>query len=410
MSTSSRPRRAVMGALLAMFATSPGQTFCLSGFNGSLGRSLELDSTQLAGAYLIGTLLSAACLTHAGRVADRIGPRHMIAAASIGLALSSIGLSMVQGLVGLTLAFFGLRFFGQGTLTLASSHALALRFEKNLGAVEGLRGATVSAAIATTPQIAVLAIAALGWRSAAWVIGVGAALMGLFAAYGLLDQDPKRAAKQASPTSGATGESEPAAIPGRDLSLPEARRTASFWTLLGCTAYTATVLTAVHFHLQAILRGGSPEGPGLSEAAAAGTFASFAGFGLVATLVGGPLVDRLHPSRLLAAAMALIGTGAALMTIATSMPLAHAAMGVMGLGHGLGGAVSAPTLARFFGRAHHGAIRGASGTAAVAGSAAGPYLLSAAAGPLGGFGASLWLCAALAIPLVFAAICLRRPA
>ncbi len=408
--SSTRPRRAVLGALLAMFATSPGQTFCLSGFNESLGKSLDLDSTELAGAYLAGTLLSAACLTHAGRLADRIGPRHMIAVASVGLALSAIGLSMVQGILALTFAFFGLRFFGQGTLTLASSHALALRFEKNLGAVEGLRGATVSAAIATTPQIAVLSIHAFGWRSAAWVLGCGAASIGLFAAYGLLDSDLNRQEHQAvkRPPSG-PGSSVPVPPVGRQFNLVEARRTTSFWTLLGCTAYTATVLTAVHFHLQAILRGDFPEGPGLSEAAAASTFVSFAGLGLASTLFGGLLVDRLHPSKLLALAMALIGTGAGLMSMADSVTLAHTAMGVMGLGHGLGGAVSAPTLARFFGRAHHGAIRGASGTAAVAGSAAGPFLLSAAGGPLGGMGASLWLCAGLAIPLVVAALCLRRP-
>lgn len=390
-SQSRSPRRAVLGVLIAMFATSPGQTFCLSRFNESVGRSLDLDATQLAGAYLVGTLLSAACLTHAGRVADRIGPRHMIAAASIGLALSSLGFSMVTGVVTLTLAFFGLRFFGQGTLTLATSHALALRFEKNLGAVEGLRGATVSLAIAAVPQIAVLSIYTFGWRSAAWIIGLCAAGLGLIAAYGLLDRDPIRLDKQVivvgdDPDEGSAEVPTPSVSMHHQFSLAQARRTLPFWTLIGCNAYTATVLTAVHFHLESILRGDFPEGPGLSEAAAAATFASFAGFGFASTLIGGPLVDRLHPSKLLALGMALIG-----------------------LGHGLAGAVSAPTLARFFGRAHHGAIRGATGTAAVVGSAAGPYALSAAAAPLGGLGVALWLSAGVAIPLVVAALLLRRP-
>ena len=90
----------------------------------------------------------------------------MMMVASVGLALAGVALSSVTGIVTLTLAFFLLRVFGQGALALSSSHALALRYDANLGAVEGLRGATISAAIAVAPQVSIALIATRGWRSA----------------------------------------------------------------------------------------------------------------------------------------------------------------------------------------------------------------------------------------------------
>ncbi|MEO0630993.1 MAG: hypothetical protein AAFY46_09740, partial [Planctomycetota bacterium] len=55
---------------------------------------------------------------------------------------------------------------------------------------------------------------------------------------------------------------------------------------------------------------------------------------------------------------------------------AAAAMGVFGVTQGWGMAAKGPAIARFFGRPHHGAIRGFVTAAMVAGTAAGPFLLT----------------------------------
>ncbi|MEM8711318.1 MAG: hypothetical protein AAGG01_10225, partial [Planctomycetota bacterium] len=75
---SARRSVAVAGSVAAMFATAPGQTFVISNFNSAVGEALDLAPRTLAGAYLVGTLMSAGSLTHAGRLADRIGPRHLM--------------------------------------------------------------------------------------------------------------------------------------------------------------------------------------------------------------------------------------------------------------------------------------------------------------------------------------------
>lgn len=391
----SRNVAVVAGCMAAMFATAPGQTFVLSTFNESLTRSLDVSATRLAAAYLVGTLLSAACLTRVGRVADGIGPRRMMMIASVGLALAGVALSSVAGIVTLTLAFFLLRVFGQGALSLSSSHALALRYEANLGAVEGLRGATISAAIALVPQLSIVLIAARGWRSAAVLLAIGAGAIGLLAATLLVDRDPPRRVQ--ADRDGAEEDGS--------FTLAEARRTGSLWILLAALATVAGILTAVHFHLQPILATA-----GMDETQAARTFVSFAVAGLGATLAGGLLADRVRPSVLLALAMALLAVGTVVLGLSRGELTAHAGMAMHGIAHGIASATFAPTIARYFGRAHHGAIRGLSGSVGVAGSAAGPWVASALADLVGGFGRAL---AVLAVgTALVAASCafLRRPA
>lgn len=401
-----------------MYATSPGQTYVISQFNTFVQAAPEggdgglgIEATALSTAYLVGTLLSASLLTQAGKVADRIGPRAMIALAGVGLALAGLLFSRVSGVVSLTVAFFALRFTGQGVMSISSSHALALRFESRLGSVEGLRGATTSLAIATAPLVTVAVIASQGWRDAAWMLALGAGLLAVFAAYGLLDRDPREDDGAADGAAHATPEADAAAprSAARVASghtLAEARRTRAFWILAGCVAFTAAYVTAVHFHIQALV-----EDRGMGPKAAAATFTPFAVVGVLGTLVGGVLVDRFRPAPILASAMLLLGAGGALIGGVAEVWAAQAGMGVIGAGHALLMAVGGPSLARYFGRAYHGAIRGFSGTIAVAGAAAGPFVLSAIAdSPIGGYPPALLFGSLVALPIAWVARGLERPA
>lgn len=387
---------AVVGSFAAMFATAPGQTFVLSNFNSAIGEALELAPRTLAGAYLVGTLMSAGSLTHAGRLADRIGPRHLMAVAAVGLAVAGAAFSHASGVITLALAYFLLRFFGQGMLSMSSSHALALRFDARLGSVEGLKGAVFSGAIALMPQVAVATIADRGWREAAWMLPVGSAVVALVAAYVLLDPDPPAVSRDKG--------SDGSAAEDAGFTLPEARRTRPFWILVGSSAFTGSAITAVHFHLQPILGEA-----GLGEGVAAATFMAFAAAGFITTLVGGVLVDRIAPGPILSSGLALLLVGVAGTALAPSVTVAHAGMGALGLGHGLIGAVAGTTLARFFGRAHHGAIRGASTTAVVAGAACGPYLVGLLADAVGGYSNAMAIVALVALPLPILALSLRPP-
>jgi len=384
----------VVGCLVAMFITAPGQTFVISTFSAALSETLGLSLERLGLAYLIGTLASALCLTGVGAVADRIGPRRMIGVASAGLAGAGLALQSAGGFASLTLAFFLLRLTGQGAISLASSHALALRFDSTLGRMEGLRGGTVALAIATVPQLSVALIASHGWRFAAVALTASAAALGLMASLFLIDRDPH---PRAGEEKGGEGWSH-------SFDLAAARRTAVFWVLIALVAAQAAIVTAVHFHLLPIL---AESGAGAAEAAR--TYMSYAAAGLGATLLGGVLADRWRPAPLLCASMMLLGLGAALLDSWTGGPGPHVAMGILGVAQGLGAATHGPTLARFFGRRHHGAIRGAAGTAAVAGSAVAPWATAELMERSGSFATPLLMMGLLAVALGLLCGLVRSP-
>ena len=384
----------VGGCLLAMYITAPGQTFVVSTFNDALTADLGLSAGELGLAYLIGTLCSAACLTAVGAAADRIGPRRMIAFASVGLALAGAGFGAAGGFATLTAAFFMLRVTGQGAISMASSHALALRFDATLGRMEGLRGGVVALAIASVPQVSMALIEGQGWRSAAVALGVTAGALGLFAAVCMIDRDPTPGSDAGDGASGWAGSFSPA----------EARRTPAYWILLLLVATQAAVVTGIHFHLLPILAEA-----GVSAVEAARTYMSYAAAGLVATLGGGVLADRFRPGPLLGASMGLLALGALALSRSSGTAASHLAMGVLGLAQGLGAATHGPTLARYFGRRHHGAIRGTAGTAAVVGSAVAPWAAGAAAEGSGSFTPALLMMGGLAGGLALLCGALRAP-
>ena len=81
-----------------------------------------------------------------------------------------------------------------------------------------------------------------------------------------------------------------------------------------------------------------------------------------------------------------------------------------GVAHGLITAVANPTIARYFGRTHHGSIRGTVGMVIVVGTGHGP-LTSAWGFDLGGesFGPVLIGYAVVCVPLVVAGALLAKP-
>lgn len=84
-------------------------------------------------------------------------------------------------------------------------------------------------------------------------------------------------------------------------------------------------------------------------------------------------------------------------------------MAVLGVAQGLGAATHGPTLARYFGRRHHGAIRGTAGTAAVVGSAVAPWAAGAVMARTGSFEAPLLMMGTAAAALGLLCAALRRP-
>ena len=352
---------------VATAASAPGQTIVVSLFHAPLRQAAGLSATELATAYLAATLGSAAAMPFVGTLSDRIGPKWIVVGSAIGVALATIAIGHVGGAIALTVALFGLRFFGQGALALGSSHLVALWFERRLGLAHGLRGVSVSLAFAAIGPAVHVAIATLGWARAYAALGIalgGAVVVLTLALVRPAPADLNATIEAARAPGAAEGSPEPQGGPltSDDPDLRAAIRTAAYWAVAGSLVAPALTVTAVLFHLTPVLTAARLDGAVPATALTAFSLGVGAG-----TLGGGWLVDRVEARFVLLAAGAGNAAATAFLALVATPAAALAALAAIGVAHGTSMNAGATALARWFGRTHHGAIRGFTTSAAVAG-------------------------------------------
>ncbi|MEC9373679.1 MAG: MFS transporter, partial [Planctomycetota bacterium] len=119
-------------ATVALAASAPGQTLVISLINLPLRTELGIKEVSLNTAYTVATIAAAIPLVIVGRLTDRFGPKRMMALVALVFGLACFGMSFAQGVVTVFLGFFLLRFLGQGSLVLVSTHATAMWFHRRL--------------------------------------------------------------------------------------------------------------------------------------------------------------------------------------------------------------------------------------------------------------------------------------
>ena len=171
------------------------------------------------------------------------------------------------------------------------------------------------------------------------------------------------------------------------------------------TAFWSMSTTGIQFHsVQLFLD------RGLTEAHAAAMFTVYAAAMGIMRFGGGLLADRLPLHGLLAASLAAMTAGFALL-IRLSTPLsAHLFAALLGAAAGVFTAVSSTLWVRYYGRSHLGKIAGSLTTIGVAASSLGPFFMGAGRDLFGRYDASLWSFIALSTPLAVAALLANPPA
>lgn len=398
---------ATIGTLMSV----PGQTVGVSVFTDALVGALPGGSrVGVAGAYLVGTVLSALTLPLAGRLLDRFGARPTALAATVLLSLTLAYLSTVDriawalggspwlGLVLLAIGFYALRLSGQGTLTMVSRTLLGRWFDRRRGLVAGASGVFVGFGFGYAPRLFEQWIQAGGWRGA-WqqMALLELVVMGAMALVFLRDDPETCGLSLDGRTDHPTGAEE-----APSATRAEAIRTLAFWAVTAGLSAQALVITAISFHIVDL--GASA---GLDREAAV---AFFLPLSVVSTGVGvlaGALGDRLSPR-------VMVG----LMMGAQAMGLVGAADLESGfwwaaIGLGISGGFFAPlaTIAfpRFFGRKHLGAITGVEMMAMVIGSAIGPALFAGVEQATGSYRAAALGCLTLPAAVLLVNAVYREP-
>lgn len=390
----------VVLAAVALAMTGPGQTAGVSVFIDPLVHDLGVSRETISTAYLVGTLSGTLVVPYAGRLLDRWGVRRtmLLIGALFGAVL--IASATVAGVVGVTLAFVGIRSLGQGALGLSATTAAARWFERRRGTAMGVVSAAGSCGIALTPLLADLLIAAQGWRVAWVVLGllVWAVVLPL-ARWGLRD-DPRDL--------GQVPDGRP--VPGQrpvepwGMTRSEAARQPWFWVIVAGVAVSGMLFTAVAFHQVSLLGE-----RGLSSTEAAANFLPQSVAGVVATLVTGRMIDKLNPRWVVVSSMLVHVLALGWATVATP---GWSAVG-FGVAIGSGGAMiratEAAAVPHYFGVLHIGALRGVVAAVSVGSTAFGPLLFAAAHGMTGSYAEILWISTLLPLAVATAAVVVRPP-
>lgn len=404
----------IFAAIIGILMSLPGQTIGVSVFTDHLIEALKIDREDLSLAYLFGTLLSGLLITRAGRLYDRIGARKMAMGAAIMLGIMLfyitriewmvIGFQKLTGssghivitLILMVIGFFGIRFFGQGILTMVSRNMVMKWFEETRGIAQAITGVITTFGFAYAPRLFNDMIDDMGWKNTWLVIAAVSALAFTAFAFIFFRDNPQESGMKPDgfklPWKKKNG---PKIRPDKQYTLKEAVKTYSFWIFNLNIALTALLVTALTFHIVSIFTES-----GLDRELAVKIFLPASIIAVSINIIGGILSDlirlkylllmNLFGSVLIGMAPLLMGKGA------IGYPML-----VLGYGLSIGlftvlGSVVWP---RFYGTKHLGAISGFSMSWGVIASAIGPYLFSLSLRYLGTYSFAFGVCAIIGVVL-----------
>ncbi|MFN3651288.1 MAG: MFS transporter [Armatimonadota bacterium] len=387
---------------LGVMMTTPGQTVGVSAFLDAIIRDLGMSRSSVSLMYSVGTLAGSFAMPWVGRWIDHKGPRLAVTVIAVLFALACVGMSRVEGPIGLALGFLAIRSLGQGALGLVSLHVLNLWFVRRRGLAVGLKGVGMAAASACFPIAIHALIAAHGWRTAYAVLGLLIAATILPVGALLFRERPELYGLY--PDGHQDGDDADRVVLEEEWTLADARRTALFWLLVVGSLLPAALSTGLVFHHFSIMQRN-----GVDQAAAATVFVPMAAVAATTNLVSGILLDRIQPRLLLSVGQGLL---AAALLMATQVRSAEAAWlygALLGMMQGMQGAISGTAWAHYFGRTNHGAIKGFAFTVMVGGSAFGPLPFAWGLELFGSYAPVLGLAALLPLSAAAWALFVRPP-
>ncbi len=372
--------------------SAPGQTIGVSVFTDSLINHAELSRLAVSIAYGVGTVGSALVIGRVGGLVDRLGTRFVSFWVAVALGGALLYMSQVDrfGLIisrilpistetarfsALVLGFFVIRFLGQGMLSLTSRTMLMNWFDNLRGRVNSILGVFVALTLSGAPLVFETLLQSFGWRLAWILIGVFLGTLGAAAIAVFYRDNPESCQLLPDGRKRHPDEDEMARNPLSGWTMHEARRSLGFWVFnLGGGLY-ALLGTAVAFHVVSIFGEA-----GIARQKAVSVFLPAAVIAVGVSLVAGWLSD--HPGlryRLNWFLAVFLGGNLA---VAIGILLLHTGPGYwiiaagQGVASGLMPTITAVVWARYFGRAHLGAITGYNLSYVVLGSAFGPPLFA----------------------------------
>jgi len=378
----------------------PGQTIGVSTFTDYLLDALALNRDQLSTAYMLGTISSSFLLTFAGKMYDRYGGRLVATAAAMGMGLILVYMShsdyIARVLTGwfpaipayiLAFAvifpgFFLLRFFGQGSLTMASRNMIMEWFEERRGLANALSGPFISLGFSGSPLLFDMLIQHMGWRNAWIFLAIAFGFVFSLIALTFFRDKPEKLGLK--PDGNYTSEGKKYKKHGQPakyaFTLKEARKNWSFWVFTLTLSVFTLYITGFTFHVVSVF-----ETSGLTRQDAISVFLPASAIAVGLNMAGSWLTDyiKLKYFLMIMTFGGVVSTyGFSHLDAGLNYWLLIAGNGILS---GMFGILLTITWPKYFGRTHLGAISGFNQALNVFFSAIGPWVLSLSLTQLGSY-------------------------
>ncbi len=350
------------GALLS-FSSSFGQTFFISVFAGEIRAHHGLSHGHWGGIYSLATMVSAAVMVFAGGITDRIRVRWIGVAVYAGLAAAALLMAAADTLLVLGTAVFLLRLMGQGMMSHTAYTAMARWFTASRGRAVAVAGLGIAAGEALLPLGFVALLGRFDWR----LLWVGVAL-GLLLLAPLLWRllKTERTPQSFADERGGTG------MDGRMWTRRAMLGHWLFWAMLPAILGPPMWNTAFFFHQVHIA-----ETTGWGHGALVAMFPLYTAAAVGAMMLSGGLIDRVGAGRLAGVYLLPLAAGYAVLAVSQGLPAGALALFLIGASVGAHNTMATTFWAEYYGTAHIGTIRAATGAAMVLGTAVGPAVTGA---------------------------------
>ncbi len=328
----------VLGAWLIQF-TIVGLMFTYGLFFKSLEAEYGWSRTMLSACSSLAFFMMGVLASFGGHLADRFGPRIVLAFTGICYSVGYLLMSQVSSAWQM-FAIFGLFIaLGMATHDVVTLSTVAHQFQHRRGLMTAVVKVGTALGQISIPVAAGFLIAGTDWRSALLILGTGAVVILLLGA-GLM--------KRPSLVEGEAKESA-----DRGVSLQQARRDPTLWMLCAIQFSHFATLTTIPLHI--VVHGMDL---GMTPAVAATLLSVMAGASIVGRLTVGGSVDRIGGRRAFILCFVPLILSLVLLVFIPTPWLLYGAVAIYGFGHGGFYTVISPIVAEYFGLRSHGAIFG----------------------------------------------------
>jgi len=359
-------RRFVAFGFLAAFGSNFGQTYFVGVFGPSVQETFGLSHTAWGTIYMIGTLASAFLLPWTGKQIDRVDLRLYTFLVCLLLTVACLVMAATTGPAMLVLAIFLLRQSGQGLMSHIALTTMARYFDTGRGRAIAIAALGFSASEAILPFLAVIVIAAIGWRWTYAGAGGAAAFILIPVLLWLLKGHGERHRSHVSRMS------DPAALAHGVVSWTRGQvmRDGRFYLVLVGILAPPLILTALFFHHLNLAHA-----KGWSDAWITGNYVVYAVATVATSLSSGPLIDRLGAVRLVPFMLAPLALAMIVIGLFDNPFAVWPYFIFAGLSTGIGHTSVSAMWAEVYGVQHLGAIKSLVAALAVFSSALGPVAM-----------------------------------